>query len=134
MTNIIRDVREDAEAGRIYLPRDEMARFGVVPTDLLAPRTSGRVRALLAFQGERAYSFYYKARPLTPLVAPVGRPVLETMVGIYRTLLDEIHRREYDVLTSRVALPPWRKVSIMLRSLPVRFAGRRADPAEVPRC
>ena len=79
--------------------------------------------ALLAFEGRRAYAYYDQARPLAELVAPVGRPVLATIVGIYRTLLDEIARRDYDVLAERVALPSWRKVAITLRSLSGRFRG-----------
>ena len=58
-----------------------------------------------------------------PLVDPVGRPVLLTIVGIYRALLDEIARRDYDVLTARVAVPGWRKAAIALRALPGRFRG-----------
>jgi phytoene synthase len=134
LTNILRDVREDAENGRIYLPLDELARFGVAPEELLGRRTNDRLRALLAFQGERAYGYYDKARPLAPLVAPVGRPVLGTIVGIYRTLLDEIARRDYDVLADRVALSPWRKSAITLRALSGRLLDPRASFAEAPRC
>ncbi len=121
LTNIIRDVREDALLGRVYLPTDELRRFGVDPAELAAPRPTGRVRALLEFQGARAYSFYRIAEPLVELVDPVGRPVLLAMVGIYRALLDEIVRRDYDVLTSRIALPAWRKLAITIGSLPSRF-------------
>jgi phytoene synthase len=134
LTNILRDVREDAELGRIYLPMEDLARFGVTPEELSARRPTDRVRALLAYQGRRAYAYYEKAQTLSELVAPVGRPVLGTIVGIYRTLLDEIGRRDYDVLSARVALPPWRKAAITLRSLSSRFVGPRAYPAEVPRC
>jgi phytoene synthase len=133
LTNILRDVREDAENGRLYLPQEDLGRFGVTPEELTARRPNDRVRSLLAYQGQRAYAYYEKAQPLAELVAPVGRPVLGTIVGIYRTLLDEIARRDYDVLAERVALPPWRKVAIMLRSLSSRFVGPRPFPAEIPR-
>jgi phytoene synthase len=64
LTNILRDVRDDARKGRIYLPRDDLARFGVAPGELaVAGRPSDRVRALLAFEGRRAYEFYEDARP-----------------------------------------------------------------------
>jgi phytoene synthase len=122
LTNIIRDVREDALQGRVYLPQDELRRFGIDETELAAPRPTGRVRALLEYQGARAYEYYRRAEPLVHLVDPVGRPVLLAMVGIYRTLLDEIVRRDYDVLTARVSLPAWRKLAITLRSLGSRFA------------
>src|SRR5262245_28678951 len=136
LTNILRDVREDAQAGRVYLPAEDLARFGVAPEELNARRMNDRVRALFAYEATRAYTYYEQARPLSGLVAPVGRPVLATIVGIYRTLLDEIVRRDYDVLTARVALPSWRKVSIMLRALSGRLLGPEppACPAEVPRC
>jgi phytoene synthase len=76
------------------------------------------------------------------LVDPVGRPVLLAISGIYRALLDEIVRRDYDVMTSRVALPAWRKLAITVGSLPSRFGSAKAltnrglDPilAESPRC
>jgi phytoene synthase len=117
MTNILRDVREDALAGRVYLPREDLERFGVEPAELAAARPAEHLRRLFAFEGRRAYDLYAQAEPLVRLVAPVGRPVLRAIVGIYRSLLDEIARRDYDVLTGRVALPPWRKTAITLRSL-----------------
>jgi 15-cis-phytoene synthase len=124
LTNIIRDVREDARNGRIYLPEEDLARFRVEREELAAGgRPSDRVRALLTFEGERAYRFYAHGRPLALLVAPVGRPVLLTIVGIYQALLDEIARREYNVLDGRVSVPSWRKTSIALRGLAGRFTG-----------
>jgi 15-cis-phytoene synthase len=136
LTNIVRDVREDALVGRVYLPQDDLRRFGVEPAELAAPRATGRVRALLEFQGSRAAEYYARAAPLTALVAPVGRPVLRAIVGIYRALLDEIIRRDYDVLSGRVALPAYRKLVITLGSLSSRFARSYPEPAlaEPPRC
>jgi phytoene synthase len=121
LTNIIRDVREDALQGRVYLPTDELSRFGVDPSELAATRPTGRVRALLEYQGARAYEYYRQAERLVDLIDPVGRPVFLTIIGIYRSLLDEIVRRDYDVLTSRVSLPVWRKLTIMIGSFPSRF-------------
>ena len=124
LTNILRDVRDDARNGRIYLPREDLARFGVEPEDLAADgRPSDRVRELLAFEGRRAYDYYEEARPLVPLVDPVGRPVLRTIVGIYRALLDEIARRDYNVLDDRISLPSWRKLAIALRAMAGRMEG-----------
>ncbi len=121
LTNILRDVREDARNGRVYLPRDEMARFGVEPRELDVDRPSPALHDLLAFQADRAISFYNQAKELVPLVDPVGRPVLLTIVGIYRALLDEIARRDYNVFETRLAVPTWRKAAIALRALPQRF-------------
>jgi 15-cis-phytoene synthase len=124
LTNIIRDVGDDARNGRIYLPQDDLARFGVQPEELSANgRPNDRIRELLAFEGQRAYQFYDQARPLAPLVAPVGRPVLLTIVGIYKALLDEIRRRDYNVLSTRVSLPTRRKLAIAAKALAGRFAG-----------
>lgn len=124
LTNILRDVRDDARAGRIYLPRDDMARFGVDPAELIAAGPPGEgVRELLAFEAERAYAYYDDARQLVPLVDPVGRPVLRTIVGIYRALLDEIVHRDYNVLAGRISLPPWRKIGIALGAIAGRMEG-----------
>jgi 15-cis-phytoene synthase len=118
LTNIIRDVREDARNGRIYLPEEDLARFGVEAGELAREgRPSDRVRALLAFEGARAYEYYAQADPLTPLVDRVGRPVLRTIVGIYRALLDEIARRDYHVLDGRISLRPWHKLAVALRAM-----------------
>jgi 15-cis-phytoene synthase len=122
LTNIIRDVRDDARAGRIYLPEDDMARFGVEPALLVADGPPGRqVRALLAFEKARADEYYAAANELAPLVDPVGRPVLLTIVGIYRALLDQIVKRDYDVFSERVSLSAWRKMAIALAGLTGRL-------------
>ena len=124
LTNILRDVRDDARDGRIYLPREDLARFGVAPEEFAVAGPPGdRVRELLAFEARRAYEYYDDARRLVPLVDPVGRPVLRTIVGIYRALLDEIVRREYRVLDGRISLHPWRKIAIALRAIAGRMEG-----------
>lgn len=117
LTNILRDVREDARAGRVYLPQENLDRFGVAPGDLDADRPSPGLRALLEFEGRRALAFYGESAPLVGLVDPVGRPVLRALVGIYRALLDEIIHRDYDVLARRVRVPSWRKGAIVLGAL-----------------
>jgi phytoene synthase len=117
LTNILRDVREDAANGRVYLPEEDLARFGVDPSDLASDALNPRLHDLLKFQADRAYDYYTRACPLVALVAPVGRPVLRAIVGIYRSLLDEIARRGYNVLSGRISLSPWRKAAITLRSL-----------------
>ena len=121
LTNILRDVREDARNGRVYIPQDEMTRFGVQPPELEADQPSRALHDLLVFQAQRVNAYYEQARGLVTLVDPVGRPVLLTIVGIYRALLDEIIRRDYNVLDTRVAVPTWRKAAIAMRALPQRF-------------
>jgi len=134
LTNIVRDVREDALIGRVYLPQEDLRRFGVTPQELAAPRATGRVHALLEYEGARAFDYYDRAAPLVGLVAPIGRPVLLAMVGIYRALLEEIVRRDYDVLSDRVTLPAWQKLAITVGSLRGRFARQAPVVAEPQRC
>jgi phytoene synthase len=117
LTNIVRDVREDAARGRVYIPAEDLERYGVEPTELATARLDSRIRGLLEHQGRRAREFYAQGWPLASLVAPAGRPVFRAIVGIYRGLLDEIERRGYDVLAGRVGLPAWRKAAIAAGSL-----------------
>ena len=112
LTNIIRDVGEDARRGRVYIPQDELARFGHAPEDLLALRGGEPFRQMMAFQAERAQSYYDLARSK---LAPEDRASQRAgliMAAIYRTLLEEIRRDRYDVLDKRIALTPLRKLWI----------------------
>lgn len=110
LTNIIRDVGEDARRGRIYLPQDELARFGVAEADLLAGRDSPAFQSLMQFQYERALSHYERARAALPATAKrAQRPGL-VMAAIYQTLLDEIRHDGFPVLRARIALTPLRKL------------------------
>ena len=110
LTNIIRDVGEDARRGRIYLPQDELAQFGVRETDILNGVDSPVFQALMQFQFERAAACYDRALAALPASARrAQRPGL-VMAAIYRTLLDEIRRAGFPVLRARVALTPLRKL------------------------
>jgi phytoene synthase len=110
LTNIIRDVGEDARKNRIYLPMDELKRFGVTAADILNAKQTESFARLMAFQAERARACYDEAMALLP---PEDRRAQRTgliMAAIYRTLLDEIARDGYQVLKQRTALPPLRKL------------------------
>ena len=110
LTNIIRDVGEDARRGRIYLPIEDLQRFNVPAKDLLEARYSEQFRALMAFQAERAEKFYDQAFAQLPAVdRKAQRPGL-VMAAIYRTLLREIARDGFLVLDRRTSLTPLRKV------------------------
>ena len=110
LTNIIRDVGEDARRGRIYLPQDELSRFGVDETDLLQARYSDRFRRLMEFQVERARATYLQAFAQLPRAdRKAQRPGL-IMAAIYRATLDEIVRDGCRVLDRRTSLPPLRKL------------------------
>lgn len=116
LTNIIRDVGEDARMGRIYLPIDELQRFGVPAADILNARYSDNFRLLMEFQIERAEQYYRQAMDeLPPADRKAQRPGL-VMAAIYRTLLDEIKRDGCQVLTQRTSLTPLRKLWIAWRT------------------
>lgn len=110
LTNIIRDVGEDARKGRIYLPVNELQQFGVTAADLLNSRHSEKFEALMRFQTERAQQMYDEALALLPKEdRRAQRPGL-MMAAIYRTLLDEIARDNFHVLNQRISLTPLRKL------------------------
>ena len=131
LTNIIRDVGEDARNGRVYLPEEDLVRFNVTREDLTVTRASEPLTKLLAFEARRAYDEYERARPLANLVDPVGRPVLLTIAGIYRALLDRIGQENYDVLSERVSVPKWRKAVIAARSFGARFSQPSRSDSDV---
>jgi phytoene synthase len=112
LTNIIRDVGEDARRGRIYLPVDELQRFEVPARDLLDARHSDKFRALMEFQAERAERFYDSAMSHLPAGdRKAQRPGL-VMAAIYRATLAEIRADGFQVLDRRTSLTPLRKLWI----------------------
>lgn len=116
LTNIIRDVGEDARRGRIYLPIDELQRFNVPAADILNARETPEFLALMQFQGDRAQSYYDKAIGSLPVAdRSAQRPGL-IMAAVYRTLLDEIAKDDYQVLKQKTALPPLRKLWLALKT------------------
>jgi phytoene synthase len=110
LTNIIRDVGEDARRGRIYLPIEDLQRFKVPAKDILEGRHSDAFRALMAFQAERAERFYDQAFAQLPAVDRKSQRPGLVMAAIYRTLLREIVRDGFLVLDRRTSLTPLRKV------------------------
>jgi phytoene synthase len=116
LTNILRDVREDAARGRVYIPLDELERFGVQRSALQQPLTSNAVRALFAFQAERAEGFYARAFAELPEVDRYAQRSGLIMAGVYRSLLAEIERDGYRVLEHRISLTPLRKLWIAWRT------------------
>jgi phytoene synthase len=109
LTNIIRDVGEDAMRGRIYLPIDELQRFDVKAAEILDRRYSERFTALMKFQADRARAFYDEALALLPEEDRRAQKPGLMMASIYRTLLNEIERDGFQVLHQRVSLTPLRK-------------------------
>jgi 15-cis-phytoene synthase len=109
LTNVVRDVGEDARRGRIYLPIDELERFGTTPTDILQRRKTDGFVELMKFQIARARDCYVRAFELLPPADRTSQRPGLMMAAIYRTLLDEIERDGCQVLTQRVSLTPLRK-------------------------
>ncbi len=125
LTNILRDVREDAMRGRVYIPRDELDAHGVKPGDLAQPSTPDAVRELFRAQAERARAHYRRAfATLADRDRHAQRSGL-VMARIYMTLLDEIERDGFRVLEHRVTLTPLRKLWIAWRTVRAEERRRR---------
>ncbi|MBQ0931989.1 presqualene diphosphate synthase HpnD [Ideonella sp. 4Y16] len=120
LTNIIRDVGDDARRGRIYLPIDELQRFDVKAHELLMRQSpwgySERFQALMRFQAERARSLYAEALALLPEADRAAQRPGLMMANIYRALLDEVERGGFQVLHQRISLTPLRKLWIAART------------------
>jgi len=114
LTNILRDVREDAGKGRMYLPSEDLARFGVEGKRL---EHDERFVRLMQFEAARARRYYSESAPLLELVRPRSRASLWALVQIYSRLLERIERSNYDVLERRISLPVWEKLGIVGRAL-----------------
>jgi phytoene synthase len=117
LTNILRDLSEDAARGRVYLPREDLDRFQLTAEELAGRNRNGEARnerfeELMKFEVARAREYYARARTLSDYLDPPGRPILEAMLRIYGGLLDEIERRRYDVFTRRIELSRWRKICV----------------------
>jgi phytoene synthase len=113
MTNIIRDVKEDASMGRVYLPEEDLAKFGLSASELGGTVDPARFRPLLAFEADRAREFYAAGDQLIPYVSEDSRPALWVLITIYRGLLERIAEKQYDVFTSKVALSTTEKLRVL---------------------
>lgn len=116
LTNIIRDVREDAARGRIYLPLDELQRFGVTPEQILGLEDNESIRALIRFQAQRAREYYQRAMENLPEVDRYAQRSGLIMATIYQTLLDEMDKDGFAVMRRRVGLTPLRKLWLAWRT------------------
>lgn len=116
LTNILRDVREDASMGRCYLPAEDLRRFGV---------ERGRFEHnpafvdLMRFQASRARTYYKESEPLTGMIHSESRPALQALISIYRTLLDRIEASNFEVLKRRIRVPVWQKLWILCQAAPL---------------
>ncbi|MDQ2707255.1 MAG: phytoene/squalene synthase family protein [Actinomycetota bacterium] len=128
LTNFLRDVGEDLDRDRVYLPADELAAFGVDRELLQWCRRSGerepRVRRALAHLVGRTRAVYRRAAPGIELLSPRSRPCVRAAYGLYGGILDQIERCDYDVLSRRVVVPTRRRLAIALPELGLGYAGR----------
>ena len=116
LTNILRDIAEDAARGRVYLPAEDLRRFGVEASELRRGSPGEGVKRLLEFEAGRARGYYRESQPLVEMVHRRSRPALRALIGIYSRLLARIEERHFDVFTDRVSLSAFEKCWIVLRS------------------
>ncbi|MEU0152843.1 phytoene/squalene synthase family protein [Micromonospora fulviviridis] len=139
LTNFIRDVVEDLDRGRTYLPDEDLARFDVTREDLLAARAAGRttprLRELIEYEVTRAQAHYEAAAPGIPLLAPASQACMRTAYALYGGILDEVAAQDFDVFTRRALVPRRRRMAVAARALftpagaPVRIPGPALRPA-----
>jgi len=115
LTNILRDVKEDAAMARVYLPQEDLERFGVTPEELGSGVPLEKLRPLLAFEAARARLFYLAAERLLPLIDEDSQPALWAMVEIYRGILDRIEGKQFDVYSERVRLSLGDKLKVLAK-------------------
>jgi phytoene synthase len=132
LTNFIRDVAEDLDRGRTYLPDEHLAAFGVTRDDLLAARAAGvstpKIKNLIRYEISRAGEHYAAAAPGIPLLSPGSQACMRTAYRLYGGILDEVAAQDYDVFAGRALVPNRRRASVVLRSL----LTRAGTPVTVP--
>ena len=116
LTNILRDIREDAERGRIYIPAEDLRRFGVSEEDLRAGNRDDKFLRLMRFEAARARQYYTESAPLLDLIHPRSKSSLQALIAIYSRLLERIEGVNYDVFSRRVRLSALEKTRIVVRA------------------
>ena len=122
LTNIIRDVKEDAAMGRVYLPEEDLVKFGISPGELRSAGDPAKLRPLLAMEADRARECYSAVDQLIPLIDEDSQPALWVLATIYRRLLEKIALRQYDVLSGKIALTVPEKLGILGRGFAKRLS------------
>jgi phytoene synthase len=115
LTNILRDLGEDAGRDRIYIPTDELSAYGYSETDLLSGTTNDAFRELMSFQVERARQYFRSGLKLIPLVTTESRACPSALAEVYNAILDRIEASEYDVFSRRIGLSPVEKLLMVAR-------------------
>jgi phytoene synthase len=137
LTNFLRDVAEDLERGRVYLPQRDLEAFGVTRADLsraLAARSSSsNIKSLIRYFVSRARSHYALAAPGIPMLAPASQACMQAAYRLYSMILDEIAAQDYDVFTRRATVPKWRRLSVALSCILSRPGASAAPHIPVQR-
>ncbi|QDY05930.1 phytoene/squalene synthase family protein [Micromonospora sp. HM134] len=132
LTNFIRDVAEDLDRGRTYLPDEDLAKFNVTREDLLAARAAGRstdrIRDLIEYEVTRAQAHYAAAAPGITLLAPASQACMRTAYALYGGILDEVAAQDYDVFVQRAVVPQRRRLAVAAKAL----LTRTGTPVAVP--
>jgi phytoene synthase len=131
LTNFIRDVGEDIGRDRVYLPKEELAGFGVTRDDLASGIVDAKVRQLLAFQIARARELFRSAGPGMRLLAPTSRDCVRTASTLYGEILDAVEAADYRVLDRRVSVGPRRRVEVVLPGLARAWCSRLSSSSRV---
>jgi phytoene synthase len=118
LTNFIRDVAEDLARGRIYLPREDLVRFGLTAADLTPGNP--KVKPLIAYEVSRARKHYAAAAPGIPLLEPASQACMRTAFRLYSGILDEVEAADHDVFARRATVPNRRRAAVAVRSLLTR--------------
>ncbi len=127
LANFVRDVGEDLDRGRVYLPMEDLARFGLVRADLERRRVDDRVRALLAFQVARVRRLAEQARPGIALLEPSSRPCIEAALVLYCGIADEVERSGFEVFERRASVPVRRRLAVVAPAWLRAVRARRAS-------
>ena len=133
LTNILRDVAEDARRGRIYLPQEDLARFGCREEDILQQQFGPKLARLVQFEMQRAESLYDEAAELEPLLPRDSRRAWRVMMVTYREILREIERRDYNVFGPPIRFSRWQRMRLAARGLFGKVAATKPPVREIPR-
>ncbi len=115
LTNILRDVQEDKNMGRIYFPKEEMKQFQVGEEDILQERFTPTLQRFIEFQTKRAHDYFDQAEPGITMLEPKSQFAIYAASKIYRSILYRLEKRGYDPFQGRVYVPTWQKVAILLK-------------------
>ncbi|SCG62106.1 phytoene/squalene synthase family protein [Micromonospora coxensis] len=136
LTNFIRDVSEDLDRGRTYLPDEDLAKFDVTREDLLAAkaqgRTTGKIRELIEYEVSRAQAHYAAAAPGIGLLSPASQACMRTAYALYGGILDAVAAQDYDVFVRRALVPQRRRMAVAARALLTPSGSPVALPGPAP--